>query len=519
MHSTRRSFLQTTAAVAAGSALDLSFLNPLFAAAKDATVRPDLVQFGPEMDPLLRLFRKTPPERIVEVFVKELRGGLSYSRFVSTIFLAAVQTGDLHQMAQVFGAHRIGSEARIGERLLPLFWALSRVRHSHEKLEREIVVRPLRGAIPRASEADAAFGRAMLAFDGDGVERSAVALARARGARHAMRRLWEFSARDLGGSLGHLPIGVASSWRTLDAVGWKHAEGPLRYLAREIGRFDGDASYPGNLERVRKTVPSLAADWAADGPQRDVTLELYGLLRAGDSKAACDFMAKTLAEKRARAGALWDAVSLAAADHLFRYEIGGGEIGGAEIHIVTCTNALRFGFDLVEDSSTRLLMLLQGAGEICDFFFTRATESNKLRNKNLVEDLRAREGNASLDGVFSILPVKDDHYEQRDPSERLASDRASELAFQCSQDVDGREAFVSRARGLVCRKASADPHDLKFPAAIFEDAERVSAEWRPYLLAASVHALHGEQSADQPAFTKARAALKPAVTKEEPRRS
>ena len=41
----------------------------------------------------------------------------------------------------------------------------------------------------------------------------------------------------------------------------------------------------------------------------------------------------------------------------------------------------------------------------------------------------------------------------------------------------------------------------------FEDARRVSPEWRPYLLACSVHALHGEKSADSTTLIKVRQAL------------
>jgi hypothetical protein len=69
------------------------------------------------------------------------------------------------------------------------------------------------------------------------------------------------------------------------------------------------------------------------------------------------------------------------------------------------------------------------------------------------------------------------------------------------------QAFQKAARTLVCSKASLDPHDIKYPAAAFEDAARVSPEWRPHLLAASVHALHGSKSPDTPALVQAREAL------------
>jgi hypothetical protein len=49
---------------------------------------------------------------------------------------------------------------------------------------------------------------------------------------------------------------------------------------------------------------------------------------------------------------------------------------------------------------------------------------------------------------------------------------------------------------------------MKYPAAAFEDALMASPEWVPYLLASSVHALHGTRSDDSAALVKAREALK-----------
>ena len=44
--------------------------------------------------------------------------------------------------------------------------------------------------------------------------------------------------------------------------------------------------------------------------------------------------------------------------------------------------------------------------------------------------------------------------------------------------------------------------------AAFEDAARVSPEWAPYLLASSVHALHGAASEDSAVLVEAREALR-----------
>jgi hypothetical protein len=88
------------------------------------------------------------------------------------------------------------------------------------------------------------------------------------------------------------------------------------------------------------------------------------------------------------------------------------------------------------------------------------------------------------------------------------SDAASRKAFALLQDPAGQAGFKRAARGLLCAKATADPHDLKYPVAAFEDSTLVSQEWTPHLLAASVHALHGIASEDSAVLTKAREALR-----------
>ena len=55
-----------------------------------------------------------------------------------------------------------------------------------------------------------------------------------------MSLFWEYGARRVTGSLGHHPIMVANTWRTLEALGWQYAEEVLRYLA-------------GASERTRRT--------------------------------------------------------------------------------------------------------------------------------------------------------------------------------------------------------------------------------------------------------------------------
>lgn len=509
---TRRTFLKATAAVAGtGSLADLGLLGPLSrAVAGETTIDPDRVRLSPDLACLVGRIRTTPRDQCVPVFIREFQAGLSYQDFLSALFLVALEHGDAHQVAQVYSAHRISSEARTEERLLPLFWVLDRLKKGFEELDGTPRPRALTGVLPSADRAAIAFRDAMANHDPDQAERAITALARSRGPRQAMARLWEHGARRVAGTLGHHPIIVANSFRTLDALGWSHAEPVLRYIARELsGSSASDRTFTPNLARIERTLPRLPVDWAGEGRDRVATLEVYRLLREGDPDATADLICSQLSSGKVKADAVWDAIHLVAADLVFRYKTGGTPIGGALIHAVTSTNALRFGFDGCGDDSVRLLLLLQGVGMLGDTFIRPSQKRVELRPLNLVE-LRDDPAHRTIHvaDIFAGLPFKDREYVETDPRERTSSDEACRLAFAHVSDPGNVKGFEVAARTLLCVKASLDPHDIKYPAAAFEDAARVGPEWRPYLLAASVHALHGPKSHDTPALVQARDALR-----------
>ncbi|HVR72685.1 MAG TPA: hypothetical protein VMT52_00060 [Planctomycetota bacterium] len=509
----RRGFLKGSALSALGCAINLSFLRELgHAAAGETAVDPDEVRFGPGIDPLVALIQTTSRDKCVPTFITQLQAGLSYQRFLASVFLAALRTGDPHQVAQVYAAHRVGSEARIEERLLPLFWALDRVNDAYQtdgNQGREAALRTLTGSLPTANSAASVLADAMAQHDPDLSERSVVALARSSGARSAMVRLWEFAPRSVGGTLGHPAIALANGVRTLDAMGWQHAEPVMRYAARYVGSMRGDNTHASNLELARRTVPWLPAGWAASAGPRAATLELYAALRECPAADASSWICSRLSTGEATAGPVWDAIHLAAADLLFRHSTGGSVIGGFLIHVVTTTNALRFGFDLAEEPRTRMLCILQAAGMICDFFVARARNEGLLRKMSLLDlGLEGAGQSSDLGEVFDRLPAKADGLEQKLPEDRKKSDDACRRAFALLRDPKNEQAFLQTARGFLCAKASRNPHDVKYPAAAFEDAYSTSPEWRPYLLASSVHALHGSKSDDAAVLVQARDALR-----------
>ena len=505
-HLNRRAFLKTSVSLSAATAANLGFLASLSrAAASDTTIHPADVVLGSETDRLLKLLRKTSPAQCVSAFVTEIKGGLSYQQFLTVLFLAAVENGDPHQVAQVYGAHRISSEARIEERLLPLFWVLNRIKQEQEPgSAANPAVKPFQGTLPEAGRAPALFREAMLKSDSDGAERAALALARDRGPRHTMHQLWEFAPRNIGGNLGHPAIALANSLRALDAMGWQHSEVALRYVTRYIAGYKGDATYEPNLNRLKETVGGLPDGWTAGTHDRSATLELYTLLRSGKAAEACALICSQLLSTKVKAGSVWDAISLAAADAISRHTTGGATLG-AQVHAVTTTNALRYGFHLIDDGPGKLLNLLQAAGVVSDFYVRHMSKEGKLREVSLVElQPPAGETKWTLQDVFDLLPFKGRTYTEKSAQERAASDKASQIAFGLLGKAGNDSAFMRKARSFLCVKASLDPHDIKYPAAVFEDAALVSAPWRPYLLASSVHALHGAKSADSPALVQVR---------------
>src|SRR4051794_29986424 len=120
---TRRRFLRTAGAGCA--ALELPGLSGLLsvspARSDEAKVTPEIVRFGPDIEPVVRLIEETPRDRCVAALVERLRGGLPYRRFLAAAFLAAVRKGDSHHSVYLAcSAHQVSLDLRPEERLLPL---------------------------------------------------------------------------------------------------------------------------------------------------------------------------------------------------------------------------------------------------------------------------------------------------------------------------------------------------------------------------------------------------------------
>jgi hypothetical protein len=484
-------------------------------AAFGAEPPPEQVRFGPDLEPIVQLIEETPREQCVRVFVAELQRGLPYRRFLAASLFAAIRkTHSNHEVYKIHAVHQVSMDVRAQERLLPLFWALNGYKQRQEDFPRPAMTE-LRGPLPSAENTAREFREAIDRGDQDQAELALVALGRGQGARPTMEQLWQYGCRN-GGAGGHMAIALANCFRALETIGWQQAEPALRFVVQDwfaLGYARPDRYYQPNLARVDEHLAHLPSNWAGERADRTATLELLGQIREGDAERASALAVQQL-RRGVTAQALWDAVHLATAELLVRHNDGWG-LASRPLHSNTSTNAMHYAFRTATVPATRLLVLLQAVA-----WATDKTGSDRaggaLRDLSITDLSAIKLPDSSEDAIteiFAQLPAR--HY-------RWDKSRGAVLTYGTRADADeacrrvfvlARERpnavplFVQTAHSWLCRKASNDHHEYKFLAAILEDVGWVSPEWRPHLLAASVHYFHGDRSPDNSVIQQAREAL------------
>jgi hypothetical protein len=489
---------------------DLEAFLPLgFACAADSPAKTARVRFRPDVEPLVRLFEETEREKCVEVAVDQLRRGVSYRQFLAALFLAGIREVNpqpcgfkLHCVFVIHAAHLMSLDAPVGEHLLPLFYALDYFKQAQadDAIRGDFVMRPLQGRLAAAEDANAELSAAMEGWDIDGAERAVVALARHSGARAVFEELWTYGARDWRG-IGHKAIYTANAWRTLQTIGWEHAEPVLRSLVCSLlskgkaKRVDGyafaDQCYLPNVDRAKEAIGKLQRDWSAPRGEASVAKEVLDALRTGTSAQACDEALRHLVKGKAAAGAVWDAVHLAAVELAMR-----GSAPGSGVHEVTSANALHQAFLASKDPQTQLLLLLQAVGWMGQFKVLEEAEGKGLRDRKITEMVP---GDLPADAEKAVAQALADVKTRRDA--------AASMACCLGQDRTAADAYMSAVRQLIFAKAD-EPHYYKFPAALFEDYRLVSPEWQPQILAGTVSYIKGPADPDSSVIQRAREAVR-----------
>ena len=474
----------------------------------DTTVATDIVSFGPEIEPLVRTIEDTPRERCIEVLASRIRSGLSYRQFLAALFLAGIRNVNpqppgfkLHCVFMLHSAHELSLDAPESERLLPLFWALDNFKQAQAQdvEEGDFHLREVAGPLPSASEAWNEFRASMETWDAPRADRAITALARSRGAHEVMEGLWRYGARDYR-NIGHKAIFTANTWRTLQTIGWRHAEPALRSLTLGLvdfgteRRMNGygfdDQCHHANSSLAAKTIAELPASWTARrNGDANAAKEVLAAVRERRAVLAGAAVARMLAKKNIGAPEAWEAVHLAAGELMMRLP---GILG---VHCVTSANALHYAYRMSSDAETRLYLLLQGVGWMAQFADFMSGESD-FRDFDISEmegeEIEERDANAVAE-VLKLLHAD--------------TDQAARKAYSLANSPAASTEFTRAARSLLFRKAD-EVHDFKFAAAIFEDMAVVGENWRPHMLATAAHYLRGTGHPDSKVVERARDALR-----------
>ncbi len=490
----RRDFLRGLggAVVAARAWPALAAVSP--ARAADAQVTPDIVRLRPEIEPVVRWIEDTPRERVLDTAIDELKKGLSYRHLLGGIFLAGIRNikprpvgFKFHAVMAINSAHQLGLDAPQQDRLLALFWALDNFKSSQAQdvKEGDWWLEPVKeAAVPGPAEARKRFTAAMDRWDDEAADAAVTGLCRAAGAGEVMEYLWRYGARDQQ-NIGHKIIFTAQAFRTLQTIGWEHAEPVLRSLVFGLlngGPGEAAAPYAANQARVAR----IRADWAAGQPDAGAAASLLDTLRHASADEAAE-QALELLNRGVAASSLWDAVLLAAGELLMR------QPGIVPLHATTASNSLYYAFRASGDDAMRLLLLLQAASWITMFR----------------EGTRARSGLPDSPRIDQLEPAADSAaVPVGDLLAEMGKNRASAARRVLARARAGGDArdFVDGARHLIFTKGT-DSHDYKFAAAAFEDALVANATARPELLAASVYYLRSAGDPDSPLTERARQAL------------
>jgi hypothetical protein len=493
MTTSRRRFLETAsgAAVAAGGIEWLTRLRPV--SAEEAKLPTSLVNMGNGVEGTVKLLEDTPKEKLIEEVAGRVKKGLSYQELLAALLLAGVrnvqprpQVGfKFHAVLVINSAHLASMASANEDRWLPIFWALDKFKAS--QIETQKTSGWKMGAVdeskvPAGSKAREAFTQAMDNWDEEAADAAAAGIARHVGRDEAFELFARYGSRDFR-DIGHKAIYVSNSFRTLEAIGWHHAEPVLRSLAYALQKRDAENPAKADLppdrpgRRNAELVKKIRPDWQDGKRDEATTARLLAGLRSVSDEESCAAIVEAI-NGGASAEAVWDALLSGAGELLMR------KTSIVTLHGVTSANALRFAYGECGDPNLRLMVLLQ-AGAFLPLFRTAA---GKLSDSKLDEIQTAEASDPA-----AIFGGKD----------RAAAARQA-LGY-LKNSGDARE-LMHVARRMVFLKGN-DAHDYKYSSAVLEDYGNVAPAWRDRFLATSLYYLPNGGSKDNPIVARIREAL------------
>jgi hypothetical protein len=497
MSLSRRSFLQASAAGAVG----LPLLPAV--AFDDAKLDPNLVRLDSGIEPLVRLLEETPRENVVEEVGTRIKKGLAYKDVLAALLLAGVRNVQprpnvgfkFHAVLVVNSAHLASLASPDRERWLPILWAIDNFKNSQAQTKKESGwrMKPVNEMkLPKASKARAEFIAAMDDWDEGKADAAVAALARTAPTNEVFDIFAHYGCRDFR-DIGHKAIYVANAFRTLQCIGWHHAEPVLRSLAYALLQHEGDNPAKRAKEVVADAVgrknadraKTIRPDWQDGTGKPEVTPGFLNDLRSLSEDASAEMVVKLLNDGTA-AQSLWDSLFLFAGECLMR------QPGIVALHTATSLNALRYAFDSCSVEETRKLLLLQAASFMT--LFREAMKGRKEKTEEVkIDAVEPAEKPLAEADMFALVP-----------RQRMAAGRA--VLSTLRADPTAADRITAAGRRLVFLKGT-DSHDYKFSSATIEDYAHVSPQWRDRVLAAAMFNFKGTGDADSGVARRVRAVM------------
>lgn len=450
------------------------------------------VRYRDDIEPLVRLIEETPLDKCVEKLAVRLRQGLSYRQFTAALFLAGLRNGGdfgyYHCIYMIHSAHQLSLDASIDERLMAMFGGLGIFKSWQQKRyagTEHFGWRKRPAKLPSADKALAQYRVASTSGDLDAAEAAMIVLSRTFG----RQQLFDFMI-PYGISRGvHGWICASNVFRVLPVIGWQHAEPALRMMARNFSldkHWHLEWHAP-RLYAARMKFGPLPDGWADSRGDRSATLEFLAALRECDPDSAFELAYQRIAAGKIRAGSIWDAVHLAAGEQFMRSN-GNGD----ELHQNTGMNALHYAFRSCIDPNVRLTTLMRAV----------TWTANPWALARDIED-----SNMLINLTPADIPALPKVAAEEILNSSATDDHAVAKAFAFARQHPNSAALWQAQRRLVFAKEG-DAHAYKYLAAIWEDSQQVSVDWRAHMIASSVAGNTGELRADSPVLLRAREALR-----------
>jgi hypothetical protein len=503
---TRREFVNRSLAAGLSVGLaDLAFVQGLPPVSADEVkgVRAK-VKLNPDIEPLVGLIEDTPRDRLFETVAAQMRHGVGYQELLAALLLAGVRSIQprpvgfkFHAVLVVNSAHLASLAMPDRERWLPLFWALDNFKNSQRRNQEEggWSMGPVaESKLPAGHNAKERFIEAMDNWDEEGADVAISSLVRNAGAAEIMELFWRYGARDFR-DIGHKAIYAANSWRTLQAIGWRHAEPVMRSLAYAILEHEDGNPAQRDAEPDRpwrenlKRAALIRKDWQQGQVKPEAAKDLLRIMRSSSYAEAGDFVVGLL-NHGTDPSSVWDGLFLRAGELLMQQP---GIIG---IHCVTSVNALHFAYQTSGNDETRRMLMLQAAAFLA-LFYKRMKGPGKLREDLQIDVLEtAAPRSQGEEAVAEILG---------DVSKNRVEAARKTIAF-VSDSKANITPLMTAARRLIFSKGN-DSHDYKFSSAALEDYYHASPAWQARLLATSMFNLKGTGDRSNDLINRAKAAL------------